>query len=155
MDNFIKKHGGEFMPICERCPRYKMCYSSDDCFCVLSEKLFSYEDTGFSPQEIKSLHKEWNVNRDCLDSYRKLGTYEHLRKLSEADNDNRCIILPFPFGKGKKVYALDEVTEEIVTLDCDYIEALSVWPSGELVATVDGWEIGNSDIGKTVFFSHP
>ena len=32
-----------------------------------AERLAAYEDTGFTPQEIKSLHGEWNANRSALD----------------------------------------------------------------------------------------
>ena len=96
-------------------------------------RLAAYEDTGLMPEEVA--------------------------ELAAANKDGRVVVLPIPFGAKKKAYAIanddldDEVPKEIVTLDCEEIENLSIWPSGELVVTVDGWEIGNSDIGKTVFLT--
>ncbi len=50
-------------------------YRPDD-VCFRSEverldKLAAYEDTGYSPIEIKSLEGEWNAMRKVVDSYRK------------------------------------------------------------------------------------
>lgn len=37
----------------------------------IADKLAAYEDTGYSPIEIKSLEGEWNAMRKVVDSYRK------------------------------------------------------------------------------------
>ena len=37
----------------------------------IADKLAAYEDTGYSPLEIKSLEGEWSTMRKVVDSYRK------------------------------------------------------------------------------------
>lgn len=49
------------------------------------EKLKAYEDSGFTPVEIKSLYAEWDVMMSVLNSIG--GGYERLRELAEADKD--------------------------------------------------------------------
>ena len=50
------------------------------------EKLAAYEDTGYSPIEIKSLQGEWNAMSKVIDSYRK------------AEEQGRLVILPCKVG---------------------------------------------------------
>ena len=58
-------------------------------------KLAAYEDTGFEPQEIKSLQAEWQANLKVLESYRELGVpVDRLRELAQADREGRCVVLP-------------------------------------------------------------
>lgn len=47
-------------------------------------RLGTYEDTGFMPQEIRSLQGEWNAMRSVVDDYRALGTIQELREMREA-----------------------------------------------------------------------
>ena len=69
-------------------------------------KLAAYEDTGFEPQEIKSLQAEWQANLKVLESYRELGVpVDRLRELVEADRDGRCMVLPCKAGD--KAYVID------------------------------------------------
>lgn len=49
-------------------------------------KLAAYEDTGYSPLEIKSLEGEWNAMRKVVDSYRS------------AEEQGRLVILPVKAG---------------------------------------------------------
>jgi len=121
------------------------CGTCDGCTCFaigqMVDRLAAYEDICYS---------EDGTERISLD---------RLRALAKADRDGRCVVLPVPFGRGKEAYVIasddldDGVPKEIVTLDCEEIENLSIWPSGEMVATVDGWEVGNSDICKTAFLT--
>lgn len=47
------------------------------------DKLAAYEDTGYSPLEIKSLEGEWNAMRKVVDSYRKAEEQGRLVRLPE------------------------------------------------------------------------
>lgn len=58
------------------------------------DRLAAYEDTGLEPEEIKSLQAEWGVNLKALESYRRLGSFDRLSKLSEADKEGRIVVLP-------------------------------------------------------------
>lgn len=60
------------------------------------EKLKAYEDSGFTPAEIKCLYAEWDVMMSVLNSIG--GGYERLRQLAEADKAGRLMVLP----KGEK-----------------------------------------------------
>ncbi len=52
--------------------------------------LAAYEDSGFTPAEIKSLYAEWDVMMSVLNSIG--GGYTRLRELAEAARDGRVII---------------------------------------------------------------
>ncbi len=85
-------------------------------------------------------------------------TIDHLRELVQADRSGRLVVLPVPVGTGRVAYGItdpDEGDQKIVTIECDRLDSLEVWdnPSHEVVVEVDGWEIGQSDIGKTVFLT--
>ena len=54
------------------------------------DRLAAYEDSGFTPAEIKSLYAEWDVMMSVLNSIG--GGYTRLRELAEADRDGRVII---------------------------------------------------------------
>ena len=47
-----------------------VCSANDRFWANVHEKLARYEDTGFEPDEIKSLECEWNAMRKVIDSYR-------------------------------------------------------------------------------------
>lgn len=55
------------------------------------ERLKAYEDTGLTPAEVHSMSGEWCAMMSVLNS---IGSYDRLRKLSEADKDGRCVVLP-------------------------------------------------------------
>ena len=55
-------------------------------------RLAAYEDSGFTPAEIKSLYAEWGVMMSVLNSIG--GGYEGLRPLAEADKAGRLMMLP-------------------------------------------------------------
>lgn len=58
------------------------------------EKLAAYEATGLEPEEINSLQAEWGVNLKALESYRRLGSFDRLSELSEADKEGRIVVFP-------------------------------------------------------------
>lgn len=59
-------------------------------------RLAAYEDSGFTPEEIKSLYAEWDVMMSVLNSIG--GGYERLRQLAEADKAGRLVVLPCKVG---------------------------------------------------------
>lgn len=59
-------------------------------------RLAAYEDSGFTPAEIKSLYAEWDVMMSVLNSIG--GGYERLRQLAEADKAGRLVVLPCKVG---------------------------------------------------------
>ena len=80
-------------------------------------------------------------------------------ELYKADLEGRVPVLPVPFGAGKVVFGIEQddlyedVPKSIATIDCEEIEHMEIWPTGELIITVDGWEIGKTDIGDTIFLT--
>lgn len=79
-------------------------------------RLAAYEDSGFTPAEIKSLYAEWDVMMSVLNSIG--GGYERLRELAEAEKEGRVVVLPCKDW-------LDVVFEDQVLfwgIDRDYME---------------------------------
>lgn len=98
----------------------------------------------------------WDVDR--LAAYEDTMPLERAQELAQAEKDGRLVVLPVPVGSGKVAYGLydpDDAPQRITTIECDYLEKLEIWdnPGHEVVIEVDGWEIGESDIGKTVFLT--
>lgn len=96
------------------------------------EKLRAYEDSGFTPAEIKSLYAEWDVMMSVLNSIG--GGYEHLRQLAEADKSGRLVVLPCKVGD--TVYTLTR------TFDGD-----------DVVGEAELWWSDIPQLGKTVFLT--
>lgn len=57
------------------------------------ERLREYEDARLTPAEVRSLWKEWNAMMSVLN---RIGGYDRLRKLAEADKDGRVIVTGAP-----------------------------------------------------------
>lgn len=104
------------------------CYSGNDCndrvaksayrqTCV--ERLAAYEETGLTPEEVRSLWGEWNAMMRVLNS---IGSYDRLRELAEADRNHQIVIRPCKIGD--TVWAAD--TEPVIPLhvmaDAVYLE---------------------------------
>lgn len=115
-------------------------------------RLAAYEDSGFTPAEIKSLYAEWDVMMSVLNSIG--GGYERLRQLAEADKAGRAVILPCEPGTPVYMTFCGEVWEMRVgqfhvngytepriwaDIDCD-------WASTQCVR----WDLA---VGKTVFLT--
>ena len=63
------------------------------------DRLAAYEDTGLEPEEIEQLKGEafgLRVDKQELEQYRALGLIDRLRKLAQADKENRVL----PEGSG-------------------------------------------------------
>lgn len=62
------------------------------------DRLAAYEDTGLEPEEIEQLKGEvfgLKVDKQELEQYRALGPIDRLRELKQADDEGRCVVLPF------------------------------------------------------------
>lgn len=97
---------------------------------AIYDRLAAYEDTGLEP--------------------------ERVAELAKAERDGRLVELPVPVGDRKTVYGIydaEPFPAHIVGIDCGHLDGLEIFPTGEIVVEVDGWEIGESDIGKTVFLT--
>lgn len=116
------------------------------------ERLKDYEDTGLTPEEVRSMHGEWQAMMSVLNS---IGSYDRLRELAEADKDGRVVVLPCKVGDklyevtGRKtisVYRVKAIRVELFALFIErYIEEGFVWQSLAGVST--------KEIGKTVFLT--
>lgn len=62
------------------------------------DRLAAYEETGLEPGEIEQLKGEafgLRVDKQELEQYRALGPIDRLRELKQADDEGRCVVLPF------------------------------------------------------------
>ena len=62
------------------------------------DRLAAYEETGLEPGEIEQLKGEvfgLRVDKQELEQYRALGPIDRLRELKKADDEGRCVVLPF------------------------------------------------------------
>ena len=67
------------------------------------ERLAHYEDTRLTPAEVHSMYGEWNAMMSVLN---RIGSYDRLRELDEADKDGHVLILPCKVGD--TVYVIDK-----------------------------------------------
>ena len=125
------------------------------------QRLAAYEDTGLTPQEIKSM-QEWHDFRDSRDCI----SADRLRALAEADRDGRCVVLPCKVGtmlyeiaqKWTKCAAFDTERDEYVCQGCEeercdshkefYVRSIKPLSLSELVKYIP-------NVGKTVFLTRP
>ena len=125
---------------------------------ALEEKaaLQAYRGTGLEPEDVRRLQVDWTSLIMTLD---EMGGMPHLRDLLQAEKDGRLVVLPVPVGTGKIVYMVyeaDNGERRIRTIECDRLDSLEIWdnPAREIVIEADGWKIGASDVGKTVFLTY-
>lgn len=126
-------------------------------------KLAAYEDTDLEPEEAEAqsialAQCKPYIDAICDEHGKMLINPIRLAALAQAEKDGRLVVLPVPVGKNKLVYALPDSfsrNQEIFTIECERIDGLEIWenPGREIVVIVDGCEIGESDIGKTVFLT--
>ena len=100
------------------------------------ERLKAYEDTGLTPAEVHSMSGEWCAMMSVLNS---IGSYDRLRKLSEADKDGRCVVLPCKVGD--TIWRLKRTFETYPDKSKPYTEA-----DGFLLQDI--W-----NVGKNVFMT--
>ena len=141
-----------------RCKEVKCPYDTDCSQKQVWERLQAYEDTGLTPAEVHSMSGEWCAMMSVLNS---IGSYDRLRKLSEADKDGRCVVLPCKVGDTIWVTGRDNVPREM-ELEAPDIRAVCTDEDNLCMATCnrkpDGfcaYRLRNdgASIGKTVFLT--
>lgn len=111
------------------------------------EKLRAYEDSGFTPAEIKSLYAEWDVMMSVLNSIG--GGYERLRELAEADKGGRVVVLPCKVGD--ELWTFYNYPDEQV---CSFtVTDISTLNGRTMLNTSRCGVIDARDVGKTVFLT--
>ena len=96
MERLTKKDEYGIGIICENCPYHGICDDTSDCLRVVSEKLFAYEDTGLTPEEVEELKviKWWSQcgTDDMMPTVFGVPV-DRLRELAAADRDGRVVVL--------------------------------------------------------------
>ena len=111
------------------------------------EKLRAYEDSGFTPAEIKSLYAEWDVMMSVLNSIG--GGYERLRELAEADKGGRVVVLPCKAGD--ELWTFYNYPDEQVCIFT--LTDISTLNGRTMLNTSRCGVIDARDVGKTVFLT--
>lgn len=111
------------------------------------EKLKAYEDSGFTPAEIKSLYAEWDVMMSVLNSIG--GGYERLRQLAEADKAGRLVVLPCKAGDELWTF-YNYPDEQVYSFTVTDISTLN---GRTMLNTSRCGVIDARDVGKTVFLT--
>lgn len=110
-------------------------------------RLAAYEDSGFTPAEIKSLYAEWDVMMSVLNSIG--GGYERLRQLAEADKAGRLVVLPCKAGD--ELWTFYNYPDEQV---CSFtVTDISTLNGRTMLNTSRCGVIDARDVGKTVFLT--
>ena len=110
-------------------------------------RLAAYEDSGFTPAEIKSLYAEWDVMMSVLNSIG--GGYERLRQLAEADKAGRLVVLPCKAGDELWTFCNYPV-EQVYSFTVTDISTLN---GRIMLKTSRCGVIDARDVGKTVFLT--
>ncbi len=114
----------------------------------IAQRLSEYEDTGYTPIEIKSLEGEWKVNLKCLDSYRKAESEGRLLKLRCKIGDTVYILWDGFFSNRDSVYPAVVSSVSLIRMCGDVSVGYSVEPSpGIATAYLD------ADFGKRWFLT--
>lgn len=138
-----------------------------DCpsFDRLVERLAAYEDTGLTPDEIKSMKDEHFSGLEMAKLYSAL---MKLKKYQEADKDGRLVVLPCKdwldvvFGDQVLFWGIDrdymeQPIREISVDDADRIGWYDGYKTVFLKGTDENgeaWEFYPEEIGKTVFLTY-
>lgn len=137
-----------------------------DCpsFDRLVERLAAYEDTGLTPDEIKSMKDEHFSGLEMAKLYSAL---MKLKKYQEADKDGRLVVLPCKdwldvvFGDQVLFWGIDrdymeQPIREISVDDADRIGWYDGYKTVFLKGTDENgeaWEFYPEEIGKNVFLT--
>ena len=110
------------------------------------QKLADYEDTGYSPLEIKSLEVEWNAMRKIVDSYR------------DAEEQGQLVRLPCKVGDTLYAPTRNFISEfRVSQFDFGGYDEPYLWVEWYLTKGITGKfrvdGIRASEIGKTVFLT--
>lgn len=102
------------------------------------DRLASYEDTGLTPEEIKNLQLEVATLKTIEKMYDGLGRPDHLRELTQAEQDGRLVVLPDVPEKDRQSFIEDlkELFDDLSNYD----------PS----VGIFGWSEGESRLAKAL-----
>jgi len=126
-----------------------------DCpsFDRLVERLAAYEDTGLTPEEVSALAKDWS---DLCTIIGECGGIDRLRKLGEADKDERVVVLPVKPVLTPILSSMLYIIEDgDIYEDALYEAVVGMSESGKVnvvyTTLSDQIIFEQADIGKTVF----
>ena len=129
---------------------YEEKYTEQEWISVLQDRLAAYEDTGLKPEEVlpKDKADEIVLKLMRLADLESLCSYDRLRKLAEADKDERVVVLPCKIGdKLYRVFA-GEIFEHRVG-SMKYFAIQGRWD----IETYPFCPCVESSIGKTIFLT--
>ena len=152
-------HKHAYYPRCLKEPCYGRGCKIKDCLfeTAVCERLADYEDTGLTPEEIKTPSEDTMINLAaqalCVEPSR-------LRELAKADKDGRLEVLPCKVGDMVWVIAhpwTDKLQKKPLVA---YVNGMKLFPHGLYVNVlfdtikINGTrDYGISRIGKTVFLT--
>ena len=84
---------------------YEEKYTEQEWISVLQDRLAAYEETGLTPEEVRSMHGEWRAMMSVLNSIG--GGYTRLRELADADKEGRLVVSPCK--EGDTIYHISKV----------------------------------------------
>ena len=130
------------------------CVRNDQCFEEQSEhycgpaidRLAAYEDTGLTPEEVRSMCGEWCA---MMSVWNSIGNYDRLHELAEADRDGRVVVLPCKVGDGLWTFCSHPV-EQVYSFTVTDISTLN---GRTMLNTSRCGVIDARDVGKTVFLT--
>ncbi|MFR8530235.1 MAG: hypothetical protein ACLVDB_03430 [Anaeromassilibacillus sp.] len=129
------------------------CVRNDQCFEEQSEhycgpaidRLAAYEDTGLTPEEVRSMCGEWCA---MMSVWNSIGNYDRLHELAEADRDGRVVVLPCKVGDTVYFALLGRIIEKQVFSIVSFSNSTRIYCGG----TSEYFR--PEDIGKTFFLTH-
>lgn len=139
-------------------PEYEEKYTAEEWIAVLQDRLAAYEDTGLTPDEIRSMREE---HFSGLEMAKLHSALMELKKYQEADKDGRLVVLPCKVGDTLWVTGRDNVPREM-KLEAPDIRTVCTDEDNLCMSTCnrkpDGfcaYRLRNdgTDIGKTVFLT--
>lgn len=129
---------------------YEEKYTEREWISVLQDRLAAYEDTGLKPEEVlpKDKADEIALKLMRLADLESLCSYDRLRKLAEADKDERVVVLPCKIGDKLYRAFAGEIFEHRVG-SMKYFAIQGRWD----IETYPFCPCVESSIGKTIFLT--
>lgn len=109
---------------------------------AVCERLAAYEDTGLTPKEVTALRELFDYAlKESKTLTEQLTLLKHIRKLAEADEDGRVVVLPC------KGYSSIDIARDGVSYRPDHWNIyLTAYAHGQ--NTPSGLKVGLFDIGE-------
>ena len=153
-----RENGHAHYPRCFEEPCGGMGCRTEDCEfkTEICERLAAYEDTGFEPEEVNKLTKDWS---DLCTVLGECGGIDALRELAEADKDGRLAVLPVKPVLTPILSSMLYIIEDgDIYEDALYEAVVGMSENGEMnvvyTTLSDQITFEQADIGKTVFLTH-